>query len=366
MIKITIASVLKPVDDVRAFWKLSQSIAKTNKYDVNIIGNTGKKEVVNKNINFHAHAISRSNWPKRLFVREKILFKILKLRPKVLVITTHELINVALIVKLVTGCRIIYDVQENYFLNIYHINSSYFRKIYAYLVRFKENISRPFISHYWLAEKCYADELPFIKNKSSVIENKALKLEIEPSEFENPKLLFTGTISIYGGIENAIQVFEEFYKINPNTSLKIVGQIHNRPLEERLKQAEKKYKNIELNISFDPVSYEKIIDAIQASNLGIIGYEESPANAKKIPTKLYEYSRYKLPYLVNKNTTWASMGETLGGAIPVDFKELNASLLSKIMENPAYLFPKSYPEDMTWEYEEQKIFTSIKSLIKLH
>ena len=41
--KIVIASVLKPVDDVRAYWKLSQSMAKTNKYEVNIIGNDGKK-----------------------------------------------------------------------------------------------------------------------------------------------------------------------------------------------------------------------------------------------------------------------------------------------------------------------------------
>ena len=114
MKKIVIASTLKPIDDVRAYWKLSQSIAKTNKYEVNIIGNKGKKPFTDANIKFLPHSIDRSNWLKRILIREILLFKILRLKPALLVITTHELLNTAFICKLLIRCKVVYDVQENY------------------------------------------------------------------------------------------------------------------------------------------------------------------------------------------------------------------------------------------------------------
>ena len=58
---IAIASTLKPVDDVRAFEKIAQSIAKTNKYEVNIIGNTGKKESNSSRIHFVTNSISKNS-----------------------------------------------------------------------------------------------------------------------------------------------------------------------------------------------------------------------------------------------------------------------------------------------------------------
>lgn len=44
-IKILIASVLKPADDVRSYSKIGQSLAQTNKYEVNIIGFDSKRKM---------------------------------------------------------------------------------------------------------------------------------------------------------------------------------------------------------------------------------------------------------------------------------------------------------------------------------
>ena len=257
--KIVIASVLKPIDDVRAYWKLSQSIAKTNKYEVNIIGNEGKKEEDQPNIKFVSHSLNRRDWLKRLIVRERILFKILRIKPSLVIITTHELINIALIARLFTGCRIVYDVQENYKLNLSGINPSISRRIAGLLIRWKENLSKFFIDQYWLAERCYEEELSFVKRKSLVIENKAFEYKNVVTDTEFPKLLFSGTVSEYGGVKLAVEVLKKMQKVDERSTLTIIGQVHDEKLENWLKSQEKECRNLNLDISQKPVPYQKHI-----------------------------------------------------------------------------------------------------------
>lgn len=361
--KIVIASVLKPVDDVRAYWKLSQSIAKTNKYEVNIIGNEGKKQSSEKNITFHTHSVERSNWLKRLLIRELILFKILRLKPRVLIITTQELINTSLICKILLGCKVVYDVQENHGKNVKLIGSSPLRNFLASSIHFKEAyIGRLFISSYWLAESCYKDELSFVKDRYIIAENKAIEHEVEIRDWSKIRLLFSGTISEYGGIKRAINVFNQFKEKTENISFLIIGQVHDHTLVKWLKNVQKEHPQLVLKISKRPIPYEEILEAITQSNLGVIGYEPSEINKNKIPTKLFEYSRYKLPFLVQENTKWSLLGDRLGGGISVDFTSLNIEEILKNVEKADQLFPNQYPKEATWECESQKIIQSLNDL----
>ncbi|WP_436516556.1 hypothetical protein [Ekhidna sp. To15] len=363
--KIVIASVLKPVDDVRAYWKLSQSIAKTNKYEVNIIGNEGKKQSSDKNIKFYPHSVERSNWLKRLLIREHILLKVLRIKPNVLIITTHELINTALVCKILLGCKVIYDVQENYRKNVEFISTSPFRSLISSLIYFKEKfVGRLFIDTYWLAESCYKVELSFIGNRYVVLENKAFEHSYNPRDWSKIHMVFSGTISEYGGVRRAIDLFIELSEKTEYISLLIIGQIHDLSLESWLKDRQKEYPELRLNISQKPISHEEILEAITQSNLGVIAYKPTIVNKDKIPTKLYEYSRYQLPFLVQKNTMWSKHGSQMGGAIPVDFSNIDKENILKILEKPDQLFPNQYPEEATWEFESQKLIQSLNDLMK--
>lgn len=357
-----IASVLKPIDDVRAYWKLSQSIAKTNKYEVNIIGNTSKKAIRHENIMFHSHDLFRTNWIKRIIVREEILWKILKIKPDILIITTPELLNAALISRMLTGCRIIYDVQENYYINATRINPNPAKILYGFIIRLKELIAQPFIAEYWLAEACYERQLDFAQGKNIIIENKAFTHTLKKSKTDQINVLFSGTISRYGGVEKAIDFYKEILKIRPHSAMNIIGQIHDLKLKAKLESESKRLPSLYLNISLNPIPYNEILAAIENANLGIIGYEPNRVNEEKIPTKLYEYSRYKLPYLVQADTHWSQIGKRLGGAIPVDFDDINVNEISEILKNPSNLFPKSYPIEATWESESLKVSTSLNNL----
>ncbi|WP_420578163.1 hypothetical protein [Ekhidna sp.] len=364
--KIVIASVLKPIDDVRAFWKLSQSIAKTNKYEVNIIGNDTKKEPYFENVNFHAHRILRTQWIKRWIVRLKILFKIISLKPSILIITTHELIIIAFLSKMITGCKVVYDVQENHFLNLTNINPTPIKRIYAWMIRAKEVASQLFISTYWLAEKCYRDQLHFVKGKNTVIENKAFKSKPSTGMNKEIVVLFSGTISEYGGVSKAISFYKKLLKLKPDSTLKIIGQIHDSRIEKMLVKEAEIFPGIELYISYEPIPHPEILKAISQATIGVIGYQPSKVNKEKIPTKLYEYSRYRLPYLVEKDTLWSKAGADLGGAIPVDFDSINLENVYEKIKNPKKLFTNEYPLEAIWEEESVKIFTSLDKLISGH
>lgn len=359
-----IASVLKPVDDVRAYWKLSQSIAKTNKYEVNIIGNATKKAFHHENIITHPHELLRTEWIKRIFIREKILWKILHIKPKLLIITTPELLNVALLSRMLTGCRIIYDVQENYYLNGTRINPTFPKVIYGLIVRLKELLTRPFIAEYWLAEACYERQLNFVSEKHTIVENKAFGQPIKSDKIDQLNILFSGTISSYAGVEKAVDFYKVLIKKKADSKLNIIGQVHDLKLKEKLESEARNLPGLQLNISLNPIPYSEILTAIQESNLGIIGYTPTSVNREKTPTKLYEYSRYKLPYLVQADTHWSKIGEHLGGAIAVDFNELNVAEILKNLSNSNSLFTNEYPHDATWEKESEKITTSLDRLTK--
>ncbi|MEQ9404999.1 MAG: hypothetical protein RIM99_15510 [Cyclobacteriaceae bacterium] len=362
MKKIAIASTLKPVDDVRAFEKIAQSIAKTNKYEVNIIGNSGKKESNHPGIRFYPHFVKKRSFISRWFIREKALLTLFKIKPRILIITTHELINTSLLLKLLTGCKVIYDVQENYERNLGSISNYPLSNLAGKLIRLKERFSRLFVSQYWLAEKCYLDELPFSKSKSIVIENKAKSEPAVMTKEGQFNVLFSGTISNYSQPIQAIHLYEKIAKIIPDSTLTIIGQCHDKSLAKTLAKHTDKNARIKLIISEHPISHQDIISRIFDSDLGIISYQENDAIRNKVPTKLYEYSRYKLPYLIQTGTSWEVKSRELGGAIPINFSNPNLNFIIKQLKKTEQLHLHHYPKEETWESLEEVIITSLNKL----
>ncbi|MEP1095229.1 MAG: hypothetical protein ABJG78_08975 [Cyclobacteriaceae bacterium] len=362
--KIVIANTLKPVDDVRGYEKIAQSIAKTNKYQVNIIGNTGKKESNHPLIKFYEHTISRNNLAQRIVRRISLMFTIFRIRPAIIILQTHELLYAAAIHRLLKGSKVIYDVREDYKKNIQFLSRwpYLFRLPMALSVRAKERLLTPFIDQFWLAEKCYLHEINFPRDKSHVIENKAQLTNQSSQRSEGLHCLYTGTISEYGGIFLAIRVFQAIKKQVPQATMTIVGQCHNSKLQRDLNSLLESDQNIKLLISKNPVDHSEILGHVMKATLGIISYQSNPVNTNKIPTKLYEYSLYYLPFLIQKDTTWERKGKSLGGAIPIDFGDPDVSIILDQIKSREQLFHPSYPEGETWDSQEGIIQSSLNTL----
>ena len=119
-----------------------------------------------------------------------------------------------------TGCRVIYDIRENYFRNILYTDAfpSFLRIFIASYVRVKEWITFPFINFYFLAEAGYAGEISFMGNKKVVIENKVKRIPLPPSTKKSAKdgsihLLFSGTLATTTGVFVAIELATKLHAL---------------------------------------------------------------------------------------------------------------------------------------------------------
>ncbi len=148
--KLVIASILKPVDDTRMYEKFAKTLVQTKKYEINIIGFWSKKSPAISNI--IQHPIFKF---KRLSIRRwfaSILYYrvLIKLKPAILIVTTHELLPASIVYKAFYPSRVIYDVRENYYRNIKYLNTypAIVKDLLAIWVRCKETLAARFIDHF--------------------------------------------------------------------------------------------------------------------------------------------------------------------------------------------------------------------------
>ncbi|XOV95248.1 MAG: hypothetical protein ACFHWX_11165 [Bacteroidota bacterium] len=363
---IAIVSLLKPLHDPRHYERFALSLAKTNKYEINIIAN-GEKKPDAANISFHTIGSHKRKHLPRLTLHWKAYKLITKIKPDLLIICTVELIPFAIIYSIISKVKIIYDIQENYRLNFRYLTEyNWFHKYFlSYLISVLEKVSVLFFDHYFLAEKCYQTQLNFFKSNYTILENKtAISTPEKPNFFLNKRplhFLFSGTISSYSGIAFILQFIEAIAVKKDGYQMTIIGQVHNNKICQQLDQIEDPH--IHLKVSKYPIPHDQIIQEIRKADIGLITYSESVVNAEKVPTKLYEYAALGLPYLVEKNSYWYEVGQEVGGAIPFDFHNPTPEFIKNIDHAITNAFKNNNQERALWSTEEDKLLKSIDTLL---
>jgi glycosyltransferase involved in cell wall biosynthesis len=361
--KLVIASVLKPVTDTRMYEKIGCSIGQTKKYEVNIIGFYRKNLPDDLNIKFHPiFNFPRLNF-SRVFCGIKYFFKLMELKPRCIICSTHELLIPSVIYASFGSVKIIYDVQENYFRNILYTDAFPYGIRYpiALWVRFKEYLTRPFVYKYLLAEKCYKDELLFTQNKNIIIENKAV---IKESDYKQEvrrnlniiQLIYTGTIASTTGIFECINLVKSLHNIDSSIKLKIVGYCPQKHTLIELQKSIENYDYIELIGGSDLVEHETIIHHIKTADFGLIYYPPNEANDSSIPTKLYEYLAHQLPIILDSKKIFTSITQPYPASINIDYSNYNPGKIINSMRSQNFYqtAPKS---EVLWASEELKLLS---------
>lgn len=335
---IAIISVLKPVDDTRNFEKIARTISNTNKYEINIIGFSIKKEISHPNITFHpVFRFGRTNI-KRLSVSFKILKIILKVKPELLIVTSPEILIVSVLYKILFGAKIIYDVQENYYRNIVYTRTYPFLLKFpiATLIRFLEMTSSPFVDRFFLAEKIYKDQLKFTTHNSLIIENKAIIPRTENAENKSIKkeitFLYSGTIAEHYGIFNAIHFIDKLKSANYLVKLVIAGYSAQKTTFQKLKAAINNKEYIQFVGGQELVPHDQIIEAMQQADFCILPYQPSKSTDGRIPTKLFECLAMEKPVIISPNLAWNVIIMRNNAGIIYDFKKPELLPLEKLQE----------------------------------
>lgn len=366
--RIVIASILKSIDDTRMYEKMAVSLAGSGKYELFVIGFPVSREMKHPNITFLPSKKFKRISFGRLISPFTVFQKLLKVKPEVLIVNSHELLIVAIVNRILFGTTLIYDVQENYYRNLMHTKAfpAIVRTVLAFWVRLKEKLSVPFFKWFYLAEKGYAREMTFFGDKYTVLENKA----ILPSGYKKSsrtgnaiRLLFSGTLAETTGVFQAINVAHELYKINPNVTLKIIGYCAQPKVLSRIKEAMQNSSYIDLAGGGNQlVPHHEIMTAIGEADFGIICYPPSPHTQNSIPTKLYEYMACSLPVLLQNHRPWIEMTVPVNAAIVVNFDLPDATeILNKMKDENFYITPA---EEVTWGSEASRLLQSMDEITR--
>ena len=365
--KITIASVLKPVDDTRLFEKLAVSLADTGDFHVDIIGFRSSISPNYHNISFYPVFHFLRLHPVRLFSGLRLVKLLAKLKPDLLIITTHELLFTASFYKLLYGKPVIYDVCENYYANIAHGTGFNYliRPILSSFVRLKERMTKPLINHYFLAEQAFLEEMPFMRGRATVIENKCLQLSSKKEDVSNDieiKFLFSGTIAREYGIFEAIMFSNTLNQSGFNNKLLIIGRCAHVETLEQLKSSVKVHSHIEMIVDSYPIPHQLIIDKMLESDFGLLPYNLAPHLKSRFPVKIYEHLAVKLPIIITDNPPWTEFCEKHNAGITINFSNYSSFKVIDLIKNTSF-FNKTEYEDINWEPEGKKVISIIKSLL---
>jgi glycosyltransferase involved in cell wall biosynthesis len=354
-INLVIASLLKPVDDTRMYEKIGITLADTGKYSVHIVGYETLRPVIYPDIYFFPLFKFNRISIKRILAPAKFYKLLLKVKPKVIIIETPELLTVTIIYKILFGCKIYYDVLENYYYNILYISnySGFIKYFLAAIVRLIEFCTAPFIDKFFLAEKSYIKELPFIQKKFAVIENKYQPIHHfldKPKKKEIFHLLYTGTIAQEFGIYAAIDLVVSLHTIDPRFNLTLAGYCAHEEELNKLTSLISKYPFVNLIGGYYRVPHVIIMDLVQQADVGLLLYTPNKATSGKTPTKLFEYIYHDLPILMAPNTQWEAFCFLYNAAVVFDRNKVDPYYLLTVLKSFSfYLGAMNSKEELVWD-----------------
>lgn len=366
--KLAIISVLKPVNDPRNYKKIGISLARSHKYEIYTIGFSCKSIPVYPNIHFlPLPFFSRLSFA-RIISSWKIHRKLLKVKPDVIICTTHDLLIVSMLNKILFGTKIIYDIQENYFKNILLSRAfpRWVRPLIAGFVRLKEMLLAPFFDFFFLAEQCYKQELPFIGNRYVVVENK-YQGELVPTPKKPPgdkiTLIYSGTIAEEYGVFEAIKLTSSLRQYFSDIRLKIIGHCPNKNTLSALRKAVEKLAYVDLPGSGELVPHEVIIDELTQADFAVLPYRLNTYYSNRIPTKIYECLSLKTPMIVRNNPAWRHLFNEFDAFIFSDFENADPEI-ARLMKQYAF-YTKGDSDLAHWNSEQTKVVGSINNLFEI-
>lgn len=365
---IAIISVLKPVDDPRNYEKIATSLGNTNKYDINIIGFKSKNIPASPCVTIHPEFSFRRKSFKRLAAPFKIGEKLIKLKPELVIVTCAELLVVTCLYKILFGCRIIYDVQENYFRNFLY-SGAYSRLLkypVAVLVRLLEYATAPLIDQFFLAEHIYARQLHFIGKRFIVLENKALLPEgfkkASKPQSEQYRFLYCGTITRHYGALEAITFYKNLQKLFPEATLTIIGHAPEPRFFSEVRNAATNYPGIFLLGDGGIIPHSEILKEMSSTDFVLLPYHSGPNVEGRIPTKLYECLAHEIPVIIPENASWSYLILENNAGIMHDFKgKIQPELIESIRTYS--FFEKQTTDSFLWASIENELLTNIQAAL---
>jgi hypothetical protein len=368
--KILISSFLKPVDDIRSYEKIAKSLAKNKSYSIYCLGYPSNIELSDKKIHQLPLSSFKKNTMDRILARWQVFKLYLKVKPQLIIVNSSELLLFTVLYKILFGSKIVYDIRENYFNNLWFQKNYLWglRHVLAIVVRVKEIITALLFDHFLLAEKIYAKQLTFTKSSFTIVENKSLVPD-KTSSFTQykdvSKFIISGTIAKEYGVIEGINFFLSLESKLSKLELLIIGHCPNKSFRSQLNLIKKNHPSINLKLSHNPLPHTVIEYEIFQAQIGLLPYQPNKSTEGKWPTKIFEYMTYKLPFVIQENLVWGEFVEKHHAGHNFDFVNQSNQSISNFWQSLRLNSIKTneHIPEIYWSNEEPKILKVVDNLL---
>lgn len=329
-------SVLNPCEHTRIFEKEARSAAQAG-HTVYVLAAGCGRPYHNAGIVLLPNGLKGRHWAGRLRVQLLLLRCCLRLRPQLLHLHTPELLPLALLLRWLLACRVIYDRHEDYPSNILH-GSHYpapLRRLLAGAVLLLEHLSIGWVDAVLLAEACYVGQLP---HTALLLPNKALPSPPAHRPSTPPiRLLYTGTLAPEWGVDRALELY---CQLGPGYTLTLAGHTHSADYARYLQQ---RCTDVGATLigGTHYVPHAQLLHLMATHHVGLALYELSPAIAPRVPTKFYEYMAAGLPIVYTDHQPWNALATTTGMGLPA----------SRWGELSAFVQGYQRPDALCWQWD---------------
>ena len=291
---ILCSSLLKRADDIRMTQKIAASVVPLGQVHSSGSAGAGELQPVQ---GVQLHTFVGSRWQLLL----QTLKLALRLQPKVWLVHTPELLLPSLLLRLL-GSTIVYDVQENYRLNILATDRPLLlRKLLASAVSAVERFSSLWVQQHFVAEKVYVQQLNWLKNPL-YLPNTSLPIEDNTRHSFKASVpvraCITGTLSQKFGALDVLPYLVELHRQQVVGSVVITGHVPEQEVEKLLSAFAGQHPWVKLHISSAPLPHRQLLATLQEADICLMPYQLTESVQGCIPTKLYECLSLQLPMLL--------------------------------------------------------------------
>jgi glycogen(starch) synthase len=383
-IVVLLASVLKPVDDPRMRGKFAETLTERPMVQVHIAGQASanpRTAAAPPQAQIQQHPIFQGARLSlgRLAAQGRYWQLLRQLRPTLVIVHAPELLPLTLLWQaLGRKRRFLYDIRENYALNVctQQVYQGLTRRALAAGLRWMEARAARRSAGVILAEISYADELPFLPdagNRVVVLENKyqparaAISLTAPrrlPPAGQPIQLLYSGTISMLNGVWEAICLAETLHHTWPGgIRLTIIGFCQQPELLQWLQAKVARHPDwLTLVGGRKLVPHSQIVAEINRSHFGLLPYQPHPSTERCRPTKLFEYLAHGLPVIASPNLLWEELLHRYEAGLTFDFAQPGGAPALVAQLQGRLFYPAGIPAEASWASEGKKLWHLLDSL----
>lgn len=354
--------------DTRIFIKMCSSLAKNEKYNVNLVVADGKGNENKNNVSIYDIGAKSGNRISRMTKTvDSILDKAKALNCDIYHLHDPELLSLAIKLKKL-GKKVIFDSHEDVGKDI--LSKKWIPTILRHIISF---VYTSYESYICKKLDFIVTATPFIKKKFLKINKKSLDINNFPiiTELSNntvwsekkDEVCYVGGMAKIRGIKEIVKAID----LTKNIKLNLAGKFSEKEVQDEVKSLSGWTKVNEHGF----LNREEVSKLYSTNKAGLVTLHPLVNYKDALPVKMFEYMVAGLPVISSDIKLWKEIveGNECGICVnPFDSEEI-AKAIEYIISNPTEAEKmgqngkKAVIEKYNWDIEESKLFKIYEGLI---